>query len=324
MVKINGMSAEHKKTEFGKVAVLMGGNSAEREISLETGKAVHAALVRQGINAYIFDTRGTPVFYLLDQGFDRAFIALHGRGGEDGVVQGALQVLGIPYTGSGVLASALAMDKARTKRIWRDSGLATPDFVVINVQSDLERIPADLGFPVMVKPVHEGSSCGATKVKKPGELKAAWEKAHALDNSVMAERWIGGMEYTAGILERTVLPLIRLETPREFYDYEAKYLTDTTRYICPCGLSPAQERELMSMVLVAFDAVGACGWGRIDFFVDNSGKAWLIELNTVPGMTSHSLVPMAARQAGIDFDSLVRTILETSITEKSVQRSIPL
>lgn len=322
MVKITAMRTEYKKTDFGKVAVLMGGNSAEREISLETGKAVHAALIRQGVNAHIFDTKYTPVFHLLEQGFDRAFIALHGRGGEDGVLQGALQILGIPYTGSDVLASALAIDKARTKRIWRDCGLATPDFVVINAQSDLERIQVDLGFPVMVKPVHEGSSCGATKVKKPGELKAAWEKAYALDNSVMAERWIEGTEYTAGILERTVLPLIRLETPREFYDYEAKYLADTTRYICPCGLSSAQEKQLMSMVLTAFDAVGASGWGRIDFFVDKLAKAWLIELNTVPGMTSHSLVPMAARQAGIDFDSLVRTILGTTVRNISAQRSI--
>ena len=322
MVNIKVMGMQTKKTDFGKVAVLMGGKSAEREVSLETGNAVYAALVRQGVNAHRIDTRDMPVFSLREQGFDHAFIALHGRGGEDGVFQGALELLGIPYTGSGVLASALAMDKARTKQIWRDAGLATPDFVVIRTQADLERVKAELGFPVMVKPVHEGSSCGASKVKSQDELIAAWEKAYALDSSVMAEKWIEGTEYTAGILERAVLPLIRLETPREFYDYEAKYLADTTRYICPCGLSPALEKQLMSMILAAFDAVGAKGWGRIDFFIDKSGKAWLIELNTVPGMTSHSLVPMAAKQAGIEFDALVRTILGSAASDLPASRSI--
>jgi len=305
-----------KITGFGKVAVLMGGNSAEREVSLQSGSAVLAALLRQGIDAHAFDTRDVPLTGLLQQQFERAFIALHGRGGEDGVIQGALQTLGIPYTGSGVSASALAMDKALTKRIWRDNGLVTPDFIVIKTLADLERVSTELGFPVMVKPVHEGSSCGATRVKQAAELPAAWEKASTLDDRVIAERWVTGVEYTAAVLGRTVLPLIKLETPREFYDYEAKYLADTTRYICPCGLSAERETELAAIVLAAFDAIGAEGWGRIDLFVDDTGRPWLIELNTVPGMTSHSLVPMAARQAGIDFDTLVKTILESSMTDR--------
>jgi len=315
------MSTRKTETVFGKVAVLMGGTSAEREVSLETGSAVHASLLRQGIDAHQVDTREQSVFALRESSYDRAFIALHGRGGEDGVIQGALQSLGIPYTGSGVLASALAMDKVRTKRVWRDSGLITPDFVLIRDQSDLQRISTELGFPVMVKPVHEGSSCGATKVKKPEELLVAWEKARALDDSVMAEKWVEGTEYTAGILAEKVLPFIRLQTPREFYDYEAKYLLDTTRYICPCGLSSHVEAQLAKQIRAAFDAIGAHGWGRIDFFVDKSDRLWLIELNTVPGMTSHSLVPMAAKQAGMDFDQLVRTILLTSLTGSREQGS---
>ena len=306
------MNAARNKNHFGKVAVLMGGDTAEREVSLETGNAVLAALLRRHVEAHAFDPRERPVSELLSGQFDRAFIALHGRGGEDGVVQGALQSLGISYTGSGVLASALAMDKVRTKRIWKDYGLPTPEFVVLEGEADFAQVTSKLGFPVMVKPVHEGSSCGATKVLRQTELPAAFEKARALDDAVVAERWITGVEYTAGILAGRVLPLIRLETPRDFYDYEAKYVLDTTRYICPCGLSAGQEAELAALALAAFDALGARGWGRIDLMVDEDGKPWLIELNTVPGMTSHSLVPLAARQAGIDFDELVMLILETS------------
>lgn len=311
------MIARIDKHDFGKVAVLMGGSSAERDVSLETGTAVLAALQRQQIDAHAFDTGVRKIPELLDGNFDRAFIALHGRGGEDGVMQGALECLGIPYTGSGVLASALAMDKARTKRVWRDAGLATPDFLVLRNSDDLERVSGDLGFPVMVKPVHEGSSCGATRVNRKEQLQEAWEKARRLDDDVMAERWVTGIEYTAGVLSGRALPLIRLETPREFYDYEAKYLADTTRYICPCGLDQLSEARLAGLTLAAFDAVGARGWGRIDLMLDSSGKAWLIELNTVPGMTSHSLVPMAARQAGIDFDELVIRILETSLNRNA-------
>lgn len=301
-------------SRFGKVAVLLGGNSAEREVSLETGNAVLGALLRQHVDAHAVDTRDIHVAGLLEQKFDRAFIALHGRGGEDGVIQGALESLHIPYTGSGVLASALAMDKVRTKRVWRDCGLPTPEFVAIKSEQDLVRVTTDIGYPVMVKPVHEGSSCGATKVDGPAGLPVAWEKARALDHDVIAEHWITGVEYTAGVLNGRVLPLIRLETPRTFYDYEAKYLLDTTKYICPCGLPADKEAELSELVLDAFNAIGASGWGRIDLMVDEKERPWLIELNTVPGMTSHSLVPMAARQAGIDFDGLVMRVLETSLS----------
>lgn len=315
------MGLDNNNYGFGKVAVLMGGDSAEREVSLETGSAVLAALLRKGVDAHSFDTGKNPVSGLLDQKFNCAFIALHGRGGEDGVIQGALQSMGIPYTGSGVLASALAMDKVRTKRVWRDYGLPTPDFVLMKDTSDLAEISKRIGFPVMVKPVHEGSSCGATKVTRQADLLTAWNKARALDDDVIAERWITGTEYTVGVLSGQVLPPIRLETPREFYDYEAKYLADTTRYICPCGLPATQESELAALVLNAFGAVGASGWGRIDLMVDEKGQPWLIELNTVPGMTSHSLVPMAAKQAGIDFDTLVMKILGTSTDQINRKRS---
>lgn len=297
---------------YGKVAVLMGGRSAEREVSLKTGAAVHAALGRLGVDAHAFDTGERPLIELATGGFDRAFIALHGRGGEDGTMQGALASLGIPYTGSGVLGSALAMDKVRSKRVWRDAGLATPAFIEILGPAELDRVGPELGFPVMVKPVNEGSSCGATKVRHGDELEDAWRKARDLDPRVVAETWITGAEYTAAVLQGVVLPMIRLETPREFYDYEAKYLENTTRYLCPCGLPAAREQELARLVLAAFEALGASGWGRVDFMVDNAGAPWLIELNTVPGMTDHSLVPMAAKQAGIDFDTLVMKILETS------------
>ncbi|MEX2354050.1 MAG: D-alanine--D-alanine ligase [Gammaproteobacteria bacterium] len=305
---------------YGRVAVLMGGSSAEREVSIETGTAVHAALCRQGIDASMFDTGKQSLQAFLEQGFDRAFIALHGRGGEDGVIQGALQAMGIPYTGSGVIGSALGMDKVRSKLIWIASGLATPGFVEINAESDLEKVETELGLPVIIKPVHEGSSCGATKVKNRDELKPAWEKARDLDDRVLAETWVEGVEYTVAILGNSVLPFIRLETPREFYDYEAKYIEDTTQYICPAGLSSEAESTLATMVTAAFAAVGASGWGRIDFIIDGSGKAWLIEVNTVPGMTSHSLVPMSAKQAGIDFDSLVMSILETSMSSPEIRR----
>lgn len=301
------------KPDYGKVAVLMGGASAEREVSLETGQSVLAALRRLGIDAHPFDTRETALTELMAGKYSRAFIALHGRGGEDGVIQGALQAMNIPYTGSGVLGSALAMDKVRSKRIWRASSLPTPEFIEINRPADLAAIKKELDFPLMVKPVHEGSSCGATKVKKPGELRSAWDRARVLDDRVLAERWITGSEYTAAILGRKVLPMIKLETPREFFDYEAKYVADTTRYICPCGLPRQRERKLAELILAAFDAVGASGWARIDFIIDSRNQPWLIEINTVPGMTSHSLVPMAARQAGIDFDTLVETILKTSL-----------
>jgi D-alanine-D-alanine ligase len=309
------MSGDRKaRSGFGKVAVLMGGTSAEREVSLETGNAVHAALKRRKVNAHSIDARDAFLGRLVEEQFDRVFIALHGRRGEDGVIQGALETLDLPYTGSGVLGSALAMDKVRTKWVWQSRGIPTPDFIVLKGESDLDSVASRLGFPVMVKPVHEGSSCGASKVKRAGDLLQAWRAARALDSDVMAERWVEGAEYTASILGSRVLPLIRLETPREFYDYEAKYIADTTRYLCPCGLEPEAEGRIAGMARDGFEAVGATGWGRVDLIVDKAGLPWFIEVNTIPGMTSHSLVPMAARHAGIEFDDLVIRILETSMT----------
>jgi len=309
------VAAERKMpAAFGKVAVLMGGTSAEREVSLETGNAVCAALKRRHVDVHSIDARDAFIARLVDQKFDRVFIALHGRRGEDGIIQGALETLGLPYTGSGVLGSALAMDKVRTKWIWQSRGIPTPDFLLLRKEPDLESVGDRVGFPVMVKPVHEGSSCGASKVLQAPDLAQAWRVARALDEDVMAERWVEGVEYTAAILGDRVLPMIRLETPREFYDYEAKYLADSTRYICPCGLDAETERRLSDLAMEGFEAVGATGWGRVDLIVDNAGLPWFIEVNTIPGMTSHSLVPMAARQAGCDFDELVIRILETSMT----------
>ncbi|MGH8248391.1 MAG: D-alanine--D-alanine ligase [Gammaproteobacteria bacterium] len=291
----------------------MGGESAERGISLETGNAVCAALRRCGVDVHPVDARGDFLSRISGDRFDRVFLALHGRGGEDGEIQGALQTLGIPYTGSGVLGSALAMDKVRAKWIWLAHDIPTPPDVEIFTEGDLREAGREIGFPLMVKPVHEGSSCGASKVKGKEELPAAWSKARALDARVMAEKWIEGAEYTASILDDAVLPLIRLETPREFYDYEAKYIENTTRYICPCGLDPGTEQALAAVALRAFQLLGASGWGRVDLIVDAAGQPWLLEVNTIPGMTSHSLVPMAAKQAGISFDELVIRILETSM-----------
>jgi D-alanine-D-alanine ligase len=314
------LMATDKTNRYGKVAVLLGGDSAERDISLETGRAVHAALVAEGIDAHAVDTRDVPLTELLEQKFDRAFIALHGRGGEDGVIQGALEVLHIPYTGSGVLGSALAMDKVRSKLVWQSMRINTPDFVEIVEAADLDAVVERLGFPVMVKPVHEGSSCGAARVEKASQLEAAWADSLRFDNRVMAERWVVGAEYTASILQDRALPMIRLETPREFYDYEAKYVADDTRYLCPCGLPESREQELNALMLQAFAALGASGWGRVDFMVDEQDAPWLIEVNTIPGMTSHSLVPMAAARAGIGFNELVVRILETSFSRDTLRQ----
>lgn len=300
---------------FGKVAVLMGGRSAEREISLRSGQAILDALQQRGVQALSLDAGGDDfVSQLGSGGFDRAFIALHGRGGEDGVVQGLLESLGIPYTGSGVLGSALSMDKLRTKQVWAGAGLPTPAFTVLQRDADLQAVPA-LGFPVMLKPVREGSSIGMTKVEQERDLKKAWQEASRFDREVLAESWVYGVEYTAAIVVDTALPLIRLETPREFYDYEAKYLADTTRYHCPCGLLEDVESGLQDLAMRAFRVVGASGWGRVDFFVDAAQRPWLIEVNTVPGMTDHSLVPMAAQVYGWDMPELVWRILESSMAE---------
>ena len=297
---------------FGKVAVLMGGRSAEREISLRSGQAVLDALQQRGVQALPLDAGDDDFVSQLRNGrFDRAFIALHGRGGEDGVVQGLLESLGIPYTGSGVLGSALSMDKLRTKQVWAGAGLPTPTFALLRREADLQTVPA-LGFPVMLKPAREGSSIGMTRVEQEQDLEQAWQEASRYDGEVLAESWVYGAEYTAGVVAGIALPLIRLETPRGFYDYEAKYHADTTRYHCPCGLPADVESGLQELAMRAFLAVGASGWGRVDFFVDAEQRPWLIEVNTVPGMTDHSLVPMATRTADIDFDELVWRILETS------------
>lgn len=299
--------------DFGKVAVLYGGWSAERPVSLKSGDAVYQGLKRKEIDAHLVDVDSEQaVFRLKEQGFARAFIALHGRGGEDGVIQGALEVMGLPYTGSGVMASALGMDKYRCKLIWKGAGLPTPDFTVIQSEADLERAKA-LGFPLMIKPAHEGSSIGMSKVEDAGGLRKAWEEASRFDGLVLAEQWITGGEFTAAVLAGRSLPLIKLETPNSFYDYQAKYLSNSTRYLCPCGLDEATERRYAELALRAFDTVGATGWGRVDLMTDGEGRPWLLEINTAPGMTDHSLVPMAARQAGIDFDELVWRILAETL-----------
>ena len=245
--------------------------------------------------------------------FDRVFIALHGRGGEDGLMQGLLETLELPYTGSGVLGSSLAMDKCRSKRIWQSHGLPTPAFVELNEHSDWAEVVEYLGLPLIIKPVREGSSYGISKVKELSEMERAWRQAHEFDERVMAESWIEGGEYTAPVLGDEVLPMIRLETPREFYDYEAKYIADTTQYHCPCGLDADIENELGKLAFEAFDVLDASGWGRVDFMLDTEAKPWLIEVNTIPGMTSHSLVPMSAKQAGMSFDDLTLRILAASL-----------
>ncbi|MEI6415309.1 MAG: D-alanine--D-alanine ligase [Pseudomonadota bacterium] len=297
---------------FGRVAVLFGGQSAEREVSLKSGRAIFEALRRQGVDATAIDLTPATLAELGAGDFDRAFIALHGRGGEDGSLQGYLQVLGLPYTGSGVMASAIGMDKVRTKWVWRGVGLPTPEAVVVERLEQLVEA-AELGFPLIVKPAHEGSSIGITRVNQASALEAAWRVAAAFDPLVLVERWVEGEEYTCAILGAEALPAIRLETPHVFYDYQAKYHADSTRYRCPCGLSAVDETELQRLSLAAFQAVGAQGWGRLDLIRDRDGRWWLIEINTVPGMTDHSLVPMAARVRGLDFDALVWRILEESL-----------
>lgn len=298
---------------FGKVAVLMGGLSAERDVSLNSGGAVLRALRARGVDAHGIDA-GRDVLQVLEVGgYQRVFIMLHGRGGEDGVIQGALETLGLPYTGSGVLGSALSMDKLRTKRLWQSHGLPTPAFAELSAGADLAVQVQGVALPMILKPVHEGSSFGMTKVQDISELQAAWQAAAGFDDTVMAEHWISGSEYTMGIVGRQALPLIRIETPRSFYDFKAKYDADDTQYHCPCGLDAATERQLQAMALQAFDVLGCSGWGRVDFMMDGNGRPWLLEVNTVPGMTDHSLLPKAARQAGMDFDTLVWRILETTL-----------
>jgi D-alanine-D-alanine ligase len=297
---------------LGKVAVLFGGRSAEREVSLKSGAAVLAALQRSGVDAHAFDPAQRDLHNLLDERFDRVFIALHGRYGEDGTVQGALELMGIPYTGSGVMASSIAMDKWRTKMIWQAAGLPIPDFMLLYERSDWDAVVKRLGLPLFVKPANEGSSVGISKVKQVSELKAAYEEAAKHDKLVIAERFIGGGEYTAAILNGRALPVIKIEPANEFYDYEAKYLRDDTRYLCPCGLSVEQEAEMQALAQQGFAVIGGQGWGRVDFLRGTDGSAYLLEVNTSPGMTDHSLVPMAAREAGISFEQLVVQVLESA------------
>lgn len=294
--------------QFGKVAVLLGGRSGEREVSLNSGGAVLAALLRSGVDAFAFDPAERPLHEL--ESYDRVFIALHGRFGEDGTIQGALELMGIPYTGSGVMASSVGMDKWRTKLLWRAAGLATPDFALIDAASDFSAIERQLGLPLFVKPANEGSSIGISKVKQAGQLRQAYELAAKSDPLVIAEQFVGGGEYTVGILGERVLPIIRIVPANEFYDYEAKYLRDDTQYLCPCGLSPEKEAQIQAEALQAFRTIGGRGWGRVDFLMDEAGRHYFLEVNTSPGMTDHSLVPMAAKAMGISFDQLVLEILE--------------
>lgn len=304
---------------FGRVAVLAGGDSAEREISLMTGEAVLAALRARGVDAHPLDPRdGLGALTGRDgDGFDRAWIALHGRGGEDGLMQGALETLGVPYTGSGVLGSALSMDKLRSKQLFAAVGLATPRWRVVRDAAECDAVVAALGLPLIVKPAGEGSSVGMSKVDAAEDLPAAFAEAARWAGPVLAEEWIEGGEYSVGVLQGATLPAVRIETPRVFYDYEAKYFSDQTRYHCPCGLSATQEESLAVSVRTAFEAVAASGWGRVDFLLPEDGVPRFLEVNTIPGMTSHSLVPMGAQQAGIDFGELAWRVLETSFSSRA-------
>lgn len=309
-------SAQIQSKDLGKVAVLMGGWSAEREVSLKSGAAVLTALLESNVDAHKIDVQRDTVFDELKNGqFDRVFIVLHGPGGEDGVIQSVLEVLQLPYTGSGVLASALAMDKIRCKELLQGAGLPTPAYMKLDESTDMNYVGATLGFPIMVKPTLEGSSIGMSKVEDENGLEKAWEIASEYGDEALAEQWIQGKEFTVAILGKTALPAIRLETKRDFYDYAAKYDDSDTQYHCPCGLSNEEESQLQRLALSVFDAVGAKGWGRVDIMSNEEGKPTVIELNTVPGMTSHSLVPMAAKAKGISFNELVFNILSQTLVE---------
>ena len=310
---MNALMSTHDPKAFGRVAVLFGGRSAEREISLKSGAAVLQALLDAGVDAFGIDVGDDLLGRLHGEKIDRAFIVLHGRGGEDGSMQGLLECLGIPYTGSGVLASALAMDKLRTKQVWQSLGLPTPRHAALATEDDCRRAAAELGFPLMVKPAHEGSSIGMAKVDSLEALVSAWREASRFDSQVLVEQWIKGPEFTVAMLRGQMLPPIALGTPNSFYDYEAKYFSDDTQYRIPCGLSAAKEAELRELTARACAAVGTRGWARADVMQDGDGNFWLLEVNTVPGMTDHSLVPMAARAAGLDFQQLVLAILADSL-----------
>ena len=301
-------------SKFGKVAVLLGGKSAEREVSLDSGQAVLDALLRSGVNAEAFDPQDRSVIELVH--YDRAFIVLHGRGGEDGQIQGVLEWLNIPYTGTGVQGSAIGMDKVKTKQVWQGSELPTAPYRIVSQATDLSEVIAALGLPLIIKPVHEGSSVGMSKVERAEDLEGAILKAIQHDAVVMAEKWITGREFTISFLNGQPLPVIRLQPPADvaFYDYETKYNRNDVQYGIPCGLTDAEEKKLQDLCLRAFQAVGASGWGRIDAMQDEQGNFWLLEVNTVPGMTSHSLVPKAAQAVGYNFDALCVAILQQTLT----------
>ena len=299
-------------TDFGRVAVLMGGTAAEREISLISGNAVFEALSRQQVDVVEIDIIGNVFATLSELSIDRVVNMVHGRGGEDGKLQAILDTLDLPYTGSGLLGSALSMDKLRTKLCWQGAGLPTPKWVLIQSESDIQQCISELGFPVIVKPALEGSSLGMSRAESREQLLKAWQDAAQFQCDVYAESWVSGDEYTVGILKGETLPVIRLVTPNAFYDYDAKYRANTTQYHCPSGLNEAAENALAELALQACQVVDVAGWGRVDLFIDQQGNTQLIEVNTVPGMTNHSLVPMAASQAGLSFDELVWQILETS------------
>lgn len=298
---------------FGRVAVLLGGTAAERPISLVSGAAVLKALQAAGVDAHAFDPAERDIVEV--QGFDRAFIVLHGRGGEDGVMQGVLEQFGVPYTGSGVMASAIGMDKARTKQLWMGCGLPTPAYRRLHAGMDFAAVSEELGLPLMVKPAHEGSSIGMAKVYSADELARAYEVAAQHDGEVIAEHFIEGSEYTVAMLNGRALPVIRMIPAKDFYDFEAKYQRNDTQYKIPCGLAAEEEAELQRLAVEAFEVLGARGWGRIDAMRDRDGRFWLLEINTVPGMTDHSLVPMAAAADGVDFTQLVLAILSQSLPD---------
>lgn len=315
---MNAQAYEHlmstvMPSDFGRVAVLYGGTSAEREVSLKSGAQVLGALQAAGVDAFGIDVGLDFLQVLQREKIDRAFIILHGRGGEDGSMQGLLECLGIPYTGSGILASALAMDKLRTKQVWHTLGIPTPRHAVLASEADCVKAITELGFPLIVKPAHEGSSIGMAKVTSERELVQAWQAASVFDSQVLVEQWVDGPEFTVAVLRDQVLPAIALGTPHTFYDYDAKYVANDTQYRIPCGLAPEKEQELMALSLRACQAIGIAGWGRVDIMQDAAGAFWLLEVNTAPGMTDHSLVPMAARAAGLDFQQLVLSILADSL-----------
>ena len=302
-----------KLTNFGRVGVIYGGNSSEREISLLTGCAIEEALKSQGVDTVAIDVKDQSLEAISAAKIDRAFIAVHGPGGEDGTLQGALEYLGIPYTGSGVMASALAMDKLRCKQIWKGIDLPTTDFASLHKNTDWQQTMEKLGGCLVVKPACEGSSVGMSIAESANQLKQAWELAYKYDAKVIAEPRLMGEEYTVAILADQALPSIRIQANTTFYDYEAKYLSDKTEYFCPSGLDAEREKELAQLCIDAFNSIDGKGWGRVDVMTDLNGKFYILEVNTVPGMTSHSLVPMAAKASGIDFEKLVLAILEESI-----------